>query len=87
MRTIFFSGLMLIAGTYFFIRNLIYLLNESKMRVYLENSPKAKFWIKKLGMERTVRLSRFVFLPLGTLVALFFILIGSWRLLLYYGIL
>ncbi len=48
----------------------MYFRDEEKLRHYLEASPKARIWVSKLGIEKTVRLSRKVFLPLGCMIAM-----------------
>jgi hypothetical protein len=57
------------------------LVNEDRLRSYLENSPKAKLWINKLGMEKALKLSKTIFVPLGIVMSLIFIGVGVYGLL------
>lgn len=64
------SSLMLIVlGGFFLYRNILLYRDEERLRVYLENSRKAKLWVSKFGMERVRALSRRYFIPLGILLA------------------
>jgi hypothetical protein len=69
-----------LAGGYFLARNIVHLRNEKKLRQYLETSAKAKRWVKRFGVEKTVMISRKVFLPLGCIISIGLILIGLWSL-------
>lgn len=69
-----------LAGGYFLIKNIVHLRNEKKLRHYLQTSPKAKRWVNKFGFEKTVTISRKVFLPLGCLLSLGLLGIGLWSL-------
>jgi len=82
MQTYFylFPIICILAGGYFLIRNIVHLRNESKLRRYLETSAKAKRWVNRFGVEKTVLISRKVFLPLGCVISIGLILIGLWSL-------
>lgn len=64
-----FSLILILAGSYFLWRNLGYARDETKLREYLETSPKAKLWVRSLGMEKSITLSKVIFLPLGLIVS------------------
>lgn len=81
MESYVLPTVLVLAGTFFFIRNIIQLRDEEKLRRYLQTSPKAALWIKKLGVEKTVSLSKKVFLPLGCIISLTMVAIGVWSLL------
>ena len=74
MEQYIFPVIITLAGGFFLVRNIIHLRNEEKLREYVENSPKAKLWLKKFGIEKTVSLSKKYFLPLGILIS--FCLLG-----------
>ena len=69
MEHLFLPGILVIAGAFFLYRNISCIRDEAKLRDYLENSPKAKLWVNKLGIEKTVYLSKKYLLPLGIVVA------------------
>lgn len=50
--------------------------NEDMLRKYLENSPKAYIWRKLFGIERTIELTRRVFVPIGLVISCLLILGG-----------
>ncbi|MEN8134952.1 MAG: hypothetical protein ABFS18_05380 [Thermodesulfobacteriota bacterium] len=81
MEQFLFPILITTAGAIFLIRNITHLLNEEKLRNYVENSPKAKLWVKKFGVEKTIILSRKIFLPLGILIACGLIGVGAWSII------
>ena len=70
-----------LGGGYFLLRNISYLRDESKLKIYLESSPKAKLWVQKFGLEKTILLSKKYFLPLGIIVASVLLVIGLWNLI------
>ncbi len=80
MEQYLYPALATCAGAFFLIRNFIHLRNEEKLRSYLQASPKAKFWVAKFGMEKTVSLSKTIFLPLGCVIGAVLFGIGSWGL-------
>lgn len=65
-----FSTIIALGGLYFVVRNVRLLRDETKLREYLLISPKAKLWVSRLGMERTIVLTRKYFLPVGLLIGL-----------------
>ncbi len=81
MEQLLFPILAILAGGYFLIRNIIHLLNEEKMMVYLQTSPKAKMWVNRYGIEKTAILTKKIFLPLGSLVATVILGVGVWSLI------
>lgn len=78
METYIFPIIAFLAGGYFLFRNISYLRDEGKLRHYVETSPKAKLWVNKFGVEKTIDLSKKIFLPLGILVSCALLGIGSW---------
>ncbi|MBM4367805.1 MAG: hypothetical protein FJ102_16450, partial [Deltaproteobacteria bacterium] len=52
------------------------LRDPARLRAYVETSPKAFLWRKILGVERTVELTRRVFLPGGFVIAVGMFLAG-----------
>jgi hypothetical protein len=78
MEAYVFPVLCIVMGLFFLVRNIAMLRNEDKMRNYLETSPKATLWVNKFGLEKTMSLSKSIFLPLGCAVSLSLIGFGSW---------
>lgn len=78
MESTFLSLLIIAAGLYFGLRNLRMLRNETLLRAYIEASPQAAMWIRKYGVEGTMKLARETFLPLGIVVSAGFIGYGGW---------
>lgn len=76
MEALMFSLIATIAGGLLLIRNIIHLTNENKMMEYLESSPKAKLWVNKFGIEKTAKLTKSFFLPLGCLIGLGLLIVG-----------
>ena len=76
-----------VAGGFFLFRNINLLRNEDKLRQYLITSPKSKLWVSKLGLEKTVSLSRRIFLPLGCVAASILLIVGLWSIsmIAFYG--
>jgi hypothetical protein len=81
--------LMTLIGTFFLYRNIVLLRDEAKLHEFLNSNLKAKFWVNKLGLEKTVKLARNIFLPIGTLLSIAIIVTGVWTLTIltsiYYG--
>ena len=87
MHPLIIPSILLIGGLYFLVRNIKYLRDQSELESYLATSPAGKAWLKKFGREKTIELSKKYFLPLGIVMAIVMIGIGSWsitRLLPYY---
>jgi hypothetical protein len=80
MASLIYPLLCIFAGSFFLYRNIRMLKEDGKLREYLEKSPKAKLWINKLGMEKTISLSKKYFLPLGCIVAATLLSVGIWSL-------
>ena len=78
MEAYIFPVITFLAGGYFLFRNISHLRDEEKLRHYVETSPKAKLWVNKFGIEKTVALSKKIFIPLGILVSCVLLGIGSW---------
>ena len=57
--------LMPIAGAYFLIRNIRLMMDDDRLRSNLATSPQGKIWLNRYGMDKTVQLSKRLFLPLG----------------------
>ena len=81
MEPYIFPAIATLAGVFFLIRNIIYFRDDEKLREYIEKSPKAKLWIKKYGTEKTMALTKKIFLPLGILVSCGLLGVGLWGLL------
>lgn len=65
-------------GLFFLLRNFSLLKNDDKLKTFLESNRKARFWINKFGIERTIGFSKRYFLPLGILVSMSFVILGVW---------
>lgn len=74
-------GCILLSG-YLLVRNVRLLRDEVLLRKYLQESPKAKLWVGQLGLERTLTLTKRLFIPLG--IAVSAVLFSSGVRLLYY---
>ncbi len=70
-----------LGGAYFLWRNLRLFRNEELLKHDLSTNPKAEFWVQKLGFEKTLNLTKKVFLPLGLLVSAGMFSVGVWGLL------
>jgi hypothetical protein len=81
MEQFLFPVLVTVAGAIFLVRNINYLLNEDKLRNYVENSPKAKLWVKKFGVKKTIILSKKIFLPFGIIVSFGLLGFGAWSII------
>ena len=68
-----------ILGSFFFVRNITMYLNPQSLRKYIEESPKSAIWVKKFGIEKTIKLSKLIFLPMGLLISIFMTGIGFWN--------
>ena len=76
MESTIVGALLVIVGAVTLVRNLLMLRDPTKIVAYVETSPKAALWRNKLGIERTVELSKRYFLPLGSLVSVGLIAVG-----------
>jgi hypothetical protein len=80
MESTFLPLLIIAAGLYFGVRNLRMLRSEILLRDYIEASPQAAMWVRKYGVDGTMKLARETFLPLGIVVSVGFIGYGAWLL-------
>ena len=80
MEPFIFPVIITLAGIFFLIRNIAHLKDETKLREYIEKSPKSKLWVKKFGVEKTMNLAKKYFLPLGILVSGCLLGVGLWSL-------
>lgn len=81
MEPSIFPVIATLAGIFFLIRNSIYFRDEEKLREYIQRSPKAKLWIKKYGVEKTMSFTKKIFLPFGIVVSCGLLGVGLWGLL------
>ncbi|MCB0344159.1 MAG: hypothetical protein KDD66_03545 [Bdellovibrionales bacterium] len=81
METIVGPVLLIFAGVCVLYRNISCMRDEGKLRDYLEKSPKAKRWVAKFGIEKTVDLSNKYFLPIGNAVAVGLLGLGLYSLI------
>jgi len=65
-----------VAGVYYFFRNLSLWRDDTKLYAYLENTPKAKIWVAKLGIDRTAVLTKKYFIPFGFLMCIVMAFVG-----------
>ena len=80
MHPLIIPTLVTIAGLYFMVRNIVLLRDESKLKDFLNNDPRGKFWASKLGQEKLEELSRKYLLPLGIVISLGMLGVGIWSL-------
>jgi len=80
MHPLIIPSILLIAGLYFLTRNIKFLRNSAELESYLATSPKGKLWVGKYGLEKTTELAKKYFVPLGIVIALAMVGIGSWSL-------
>jgi uncharacterized membrane protein YbaN (DUF454 family) len=78
MHPLILPSILVVAGLYFMIRNIKYLRDQPELESYLATSPTGKAWCAKYGQEKTVELSNKYFLPLGIIVSVVMLLVGSW---------
>jgi hypothetical protein len=62
-----------IVGLYFSTKALV---NPTFARKYVETSPKVWLWRRHFGIEKTLNMTRKIFLPLGILISLGLIALG-----------
>ena len=72
----FANAFYLLLGSFFLVRNVSLYFNPEAIHKYIEVSPKAYIWRKAFGVEKTVKLTKFIFLPLGTLLSLYIIIMA-----------
>jgi len=76
MENVFISLILILIGginLYFAIR---FLKNPKFGKDYIKNSPKAYLWRKLFGEEKAYSITRKVFVPIGIILGVIFILIG-----------
>ncbi|MEJ2032594.1 MAG: hypothetical protein P8Y63_06060 [Deltaproteobacteria bacterium] len=78
MEQLIFPVVLTLAGAFFLVRNMILLRNEAKLANYIQTSPKAKLWVRKYGVDKTIELSKNLFLPLGMVVSTIMFCSGFW---------
>ncbi|MFK3865944.1 hypothetical protein [Pseudoalteromonas rhizosphaerae] len=79
-QALIINGLLLFAGLFFLSRNLLLLANESRLKSYLETSPKGIVWVQKYGMEKAIQHSKQTLIPIGCVVGLALSGFGSYNL-------
>jgi hypothetical protein len=62
-----------IVGLYFSVKALV---DPAFARKYVETSPKVWLWRKYFGAEKALIMTRKIFLPLGIVISLGFIILG-----------
>jgi hypothetical protein len=67
-----------VAGAYILIRNIRFLFDRDALRDYVMTSPKAAYWLKAYGEEKTVEYTEKYFVPGGILMALVLLAISGW---------
>lgn len=81
MESIIVPVITIAAGIYFFFRNIALWRDEEKLASYVQNSPRARPWVEKFGVDRTIHLMKRVLLPMGMVIAVLLLGIGIWTLL------
>ena len=76
MQNLMLSGLLILIGSFFLIRNFIFFIDERKLIADLEKSYKGKLWINKFGLKKTISLSKYIFIPLGSFISIIFLAVG-----------
>lgn len=79
MEQYFLPVILILVGALVLVRNITHFLDDEKLRIYLETSPKSKMWVKKFGVEKTMSLSKTIFLPIGSIVAFVLLGVGLWN--------
>lgn len=79
-QALIINGRLLVAGLFFLSRNLLLLANESRLKSYLKTSPKGIAWVQKYGMEKAIQHSKQTLIPIGCIVGLALLGIGSYNL-------
>ena len=80
MEATLLSLALFLIGAWFTFRNVRMLYREDLLREYVQTNPKAALWVRKHGVEGATKLTRKVFLPLGTVVSFGMTLYGAWLL-------
>ena len=80
MTALILNSLLLMAGVYFGVRNVLLLRSESALRAYMQSSPKAVFWVRKYGLDGASKMARESFIPLGLVVSFGMIALSAWNL-------
>jgi hypothetical protein len=78
MHPMIFPTLLIVAGAYFLVRNIRFLLNKTALHDYVMTSSKAHYWLKAYGEKTTLEYTRKYFVPLGIVTALIMLAIGVW---------
>jgi hypothetical protein len=79
-QALIINGLLLIAGLFFLSRNLLFIVSESRLKDYLETSPKGIVWVQKYGMDKAIQHSKQTLIPIGCIVGLALFGFGSYNL-------
>ncbi|MCE2593490.1 hypothetical protein K6Y31_01495 [Motilimonas cestriensis] len=74
------TALCIIAGLFFLIRNLLFLINEERLKDYLKTSAKGIAWVQKYGMEKSIQHSKQTLIPIGCVIGLALFSFGLWNL-------
>ncbi len=66
----------IVAGTYVLLNNFRMLCYSNALSKYLQTNPKGTFLVSKVGLDKAIKLSKTIFLPLGCLLAICFVWLG-----------
>ncbi len=81
MHPLIIPTICLLAGIYFFVRNIRLLMDQDRLAQFLATDPRGQFWAKRIGEERMFSISKNFFLPIGLVVSFILFSIGAWSLL------
>ncbi len=68
-------------GILLLYRNLMFLLNTTKLEDHLKNNLTAQKWVAKYGFEKTLVMSKSIFIPIRAFMCVGIIVYGIWMLL------
>lgn len=74
-QSLILNILLLVAGLFFLLRNLLFLISESRLKDYLQTSPKGIVWVQQYGMEKAIEHAKKTLIPIGCIISI--VLIGA----------
>lgn len=78
---VFTDWILVLAGTYFIIRNVRLLRDDDYLTNYLQKSHKGQRYVKEHGLEKAFQQTRRVYAPLGLVVSCLLATLGLLKIL------
>ncbi len=67
---------LIIIGVVCLFLSLIFYFNPAFASNYIKNSPKAWLWRKLFGEEKALKITKYVFVPIGIIIGIIIIIFG-----------